>query len=170
MKGYVRNMTPVWAHAMKRSIGPNKTVPLEELYEQYGKKHNLEDGAEFVSWLKTVKLKSSDRWQIVVEEDVPITSEIKEDVDKTKDKVSVESKVVEVVNSKTRNNITPFVTTKMSVADVVQLSVRQAKEVIPKMNDLNLLKYSLQEASQLANKDSLCIVLRKRIKDIQSYR
>jgi len=41
MKGYVKNKTTMWTHAMKRAIGPGGTVSLKELYKQYGKKHNL---------------------------------------------------------------------------------------------------------------------------------
>jgi hypothetical protein len=58
----------------------------------------------------------------------------------------------------------------MNVDDVVGLSVRQARELLPKVTDLNLLKYALQEANQLANKDSLCKVIRKRITDLQLCR
>jgi len=68
MNGYVQNKTNIWAHAMKRSIGPNAKVPLDELYEQYGTKHNLKKGKEFVEWLRTVKLKDESKWMVIFDE------------------------------------------------------------------------------------------------------
>ncbi len=56
---------------------------------------------------------------------------------------------------------------EMTVKDVVMLSVRQGREMLPRITDLKLLKYAFQEANQLAGKDSLCNLLRKRIKDLE---
>ena len=56
---------------------------------------------------------------------------------------------------------------KMTIQEVVMLSVRQGREVLPKITDLKLLKYAFQEANQLAGKDSLCNIIRKRIKDLE---
>ena len=55
MKGYVLNSAPIWAHVMKRAVGPGAKISLDDLYEQYGKKHGLAEGEEFVEWLKSVK-------------------------------------------------------------------------------------------------------------------
>ena len=68
------------------------------------------------------------------------------------------------------SGVTPLVKTKMEIRDIVELSVRNAREILPKVNDLTLLKYALQEANQLAGKDSLCKIIRKRIKDLQIAR
>lgn len=162
MEGYVMNISAGWTHAMKRSIGPGAKVPLEELFEQYGAKHDLKEGQEFADWLRSVKLKDSNKWKIVVEDDTTKSVETKvtsEDVDsRTSNKVYVSS------------GMAPMVEIKLEVADVVGLSVRQAREKLPKIQDLNLLKYSLQEANQLAGKDSLCKIIRKRIRDLQIAR
>jgi len=64
----------------------------------------------------------------------------------------------------TADNISPK---KMTVEDVAALSVRKAREVLPQISDIKLLKYSLQEANQLANKDSLCRLLRKRVSELE---
>ncbi|MHA1833725.1 MAG: hypothetical protein ACTSV7_07015, partial [Candidatus Baldrarchaeia archaeon] len=69
MNGYIQNITPVYAHAMKRAVGPGVRVSLDELYEQYGRKHNLTEGTEFVEWLRNVKLRDIDRWKIILEEE-----------------------------------------------------------------------------------------------------
>ena len=164
MKGFVKNSTPVWAHAMKRAIGPNQTVGLDELYNQYGKKHGLAEGEEFVSWLRSVKLRDTERWQIVFENDVEAKEQ--EAGEGKVENVDVEP-IVTIVKSET---VTPLVPTNMEVKDVVLLSVRKAREVVPKITDLKLLKYAIQEANQLSNKDSLCRILRKRIRDIEISR
>jgi len=157
MNGYMMNTTPGWKHAMKRSIGPGAKVPLDELFEQYGVKHGLKEGKEFVDWLKTVKLKDNKAWKIVFNTDAegPIPEE--EVVKPTK-------------HSNAPDNIAPMVPVKMTVEDVVGMSVRQARESLPRVTDLNLLKYAFQEANQLSGKDSLCKVIRKRIRDLNIAR
>jgi len=154
MDGYLVNASPGWAHAMKRTIGPGAKVPLSELYEQYGVKHNLEEGDQFINWLQEVKLKDKNKWKIVLSEEVPV------EVDKEEEK--------KVKPNRREDLVTPPVsTTKLEVKDIVELSVRKAREIIPTIMDLNLLKYAMNEANQKPGKDSLCIVLRKRILELQ---
>lgn len=163
MKGYVINITSGWTHAMKRSIGPGAKIPLDELFEQYGAKHDLKEGEEFAEWLRSVKLQDIQKWKVVVEDDNTETTNkadsISEDVDsRTSNKVGAGT------------GVTPMVVTKTEVVDVVGFSVREAREKLPNIKDLNLLKYALQEANQLAGKDSLCKIIRKRIRDLQIAR
>jgi hypothetical protein len=158
MNGYVKNKTHNWVHAMKRVIGPGIKISLSELYKQYGEKHGIHDGEPFVQWLREVKLKDRDKWEIIL---------INED-DVTKDKNTIEE--VEGVADTTYDNIASMVPKKLEVKEIVELSVRKARELLPKITDLNLLKYSLQEANPRAGKDSLCNILRKRIKELQIAR
>ncbi len=148
MNGYVINRSPLWTHAMKREIRPNGKIEISDLYKQYGKKHNLEEGEEFINWLKTVKLKG-DRWSIVLNESI---------------------KKIENNNSENySDNVAPIVPTKISVEDIINLTVRKAREIIPDISDLKTLKVALRDASKLANKDSLCRILRKRVQDLERY-
>lgn len=156
MKGYVLNTTPSWTHAMKRSIGPGAKIPLEELFEQYGAKHEIRNGKEFVEWLRNVKLRDSNKWKIVLEDEATET---------TKTNTEVEEPQTRVVGGPA-----PMVAVKTTVQDVVGMSVREAREKLPKIQDLNLLKYAMQEANQLSGKDSLCKIIRKRIRDLQIAR
>jgi len=152
MKGYVLNKSTMWVHAMKRSIAPGGKIPLKELYDQYGKKHSLAKGDEFVSWLTAIKLRDENRWQVILETE---KSKV-EDKDLTLKEVKVD---IERIKPK-----------DMSIADVVSLSVRQARELLPKVTDIKLLKYSLEEANPRAGKDSLCRILRKRISELETQR
>lgn len=153
MKGYIKNTAPTWAHILKRSVGPGSTIDLEVLYEQYGIKHNLAKGDEFIGWLKNVKLKNKDQWKIIlVSEEEELTA--KDSKEEKEEKVEME------VNS----NVP---TRKMDVKDVVGLSVRKAREVVPTIMDVKLLKYAISEARNLAGKDSLCNILRKRVNELQ---
>ena len=172
MRGYVQNKSSVWTHVMKRAVGPGQQIPLEELYEQYGKKHGLAEGEEFVGWLREVKLKDTNKWRIVVEkgEDQPISKEVEKTAEKTEPEPREEEPNVNVVRAPNSGGVTPMVPKDIEVEDVVQLSVRKARELVPQIRDLNLLKYALQEANQRTNKDSLCQILRKRIKEIQIAR
>jgi len=113
MNGYIKNKTPVWRHAMKRQIGPGATVSLDELYAQYGEKHGLEEGEPFVAWIRNIKLIDKDTWQIVYGEESSET-EPKE----------VEKEVAEMV--------VPYVKKEMEVDEVINFSVRAAREKLPK--------------------------------------
>jgi len=167
MNGYVMNIGKTWMNAMKRAVGPGAKIPLDELYEQYGKKHNLAEGLEFVEWLKNVKLRDHERWNVVVND---ISKENKDSIDIIEKSSEDEITKTESTTNLKPTNVVPMVQQKMSVADLVGLSVRQAKAILSDIKDLNLLKYALQEANQLTGKDSLCILIRKRIKEIQIAR
>lgn len=158
MKGYVKNISREWAYAMKRSVRPGGEIPLTELFEQYGKKYDMEPGDEFVDWLQNVKLNRSDRWRIVY------------DFEKEEKTKSVQPAPVEEVKQQSVSHTAPMVAKKMQVEDVVNLTVRSAREVLPKVTDLGLLKYSLAEARQMAGKDSLCRLLHKRVRELQISR
>ncbi len=155
MNGHLINKSAMWLHAMKRAIGPGAKVPLTELYDQYGPKHELEKGQEFIEWLRNVKLKDNDNWHIELEEEV-------------KAKEVQEEKPVEI--EERRIDITKVNPKDMSIEEVVNLSVRQAREVIPNVLDLKLLKYSLSEAKPRSGKDSLCRILRNRIRILETQR
>ena len=158
IEGYVKNMTHLWAHVIKRAVGPGSNIQLQDIYDQYGKKHNLRSESEFIKWLKDVKLTDRNRWRV-------FTS-----LDKSLDEVSEskeEIKEADVAPTKTRgDNVPPVVVKDIEISDIVGLSVRKAREIIPGIMDIQLLKYSEKEAKQLTGKDSLCIILRKRIQEL----
>jgi len=153
MNGYIKNKTSLWRHAMKREIGPGKTVSLDELYEQYGEKHSLEKGKSFVEWLKHIKLKDTNVWQVVYNED---EKNIGKKASKPEEKSNVAKELV-----------VPHVKKEQSVDEVVNLSVREAREKLPKMTNTKLLKYGLEVAGKLANKDTLCQMLRRRLSELE---
>lgn len=156
MKGVIINRSSMWLHAMKRAVAPGGKIPLDELYDQYGKKHEIKKGKDFIEWLKNVKLRGNENWQIVLE-----TAKAKEikGQESPPDTIPVELKRLDLtkINPKT-----------MEIADIVSLSVRQAREVLPRISDIKLLKYSLQEANPRAGKDSLCRILKKRISELET--
>lgn len=167
MIGYVQNISPGWAHALKRAVRPGGKIPLDELYSQYGKKHSLAEGKTFVDWLGNVKLKDRNRWKIVYDDGASAVSDVLVEESTTQIEKQTEKKPV----GKNKNDYTtPIVPKGMSVSDIVELSVRKAREVVPKLTDLKLLQYSLQQASSRSGKDSLCRLLRKRIVDLKTAR
>lgn len=154
MKGYVMNISARWMHVMKRSVAPGSKIPLDELYEQYGKKHDLKKGKDFTEWLEAVKLKDKFMWKIVYGD------ELKE---MAKNDAVSDIQIPQAIEKA----IPAQDIKKMTIQEVVTLSVRQGREVLPKITDLKLLKYAFQEANQLAGKDSLCNIIRRRIKDLE---
>ena len=156
MKGYVKNKTPVWRHAFKRSVGPGQQIPLDDLFEQYGVKHDLKPDKSFVNWLTQVKLKDSNLWEIHYEdENSPEPIEVVEPVDKPISRVNMTS---------------PILRKDLKVSDIVNMPVRQARADLKKITDLDLLKYALNEARQLSNRDTLCIMLRRRCQELELTR
>ena len=75
-KWYLKNKYHLGGHIMKRYVAPNGQVPLEELYKQYGPKHGLPRDESFIVWLREVKLKDSDRWVVVDEDDLVETNKL----------------------------------------------------------------------------------------------
>lgn len=156
MDGYVKNVTSEWAYAMKRTVKPGGEIPLSELYEQYGKKHGMDPDEGFVDWLQNVKLNNRRRWQIVYDFGDKKDSNLNEPKTKSNKKEKYD-------------NVAPMVSTvKMSVEDIVNLTVRKAREELPRITDIKLLKYALSEARQIPNKDSLCQLLYKRIRELST--
>jgi hypothetical protein len=154
MNGHVKNKTMAWRHAMKRSVGPGHEIPLDELFEQYGSKHDLEEGKPFVEWLRDVKLKDRGVWEVIFE-----------------DGTEKNEQAEEIVREKQKNDlVVPLVKKEMEVADVVGMSVRTARTDLKKITDIKLLKYALGEANQMANKDTLVRMLRKRIMELEITR
>ena len=158
IEGYVKNMTHLWAHVMKRAVGPGANILLQDIYDQYGKKHNLKSKKEFIKWLKEVKLRDRDKWVIFIED------EKVSDTDNESKEAPKE--VVSETNKSRGDNVAPVVVKDIEISDIVGLSVRKAREIIPEIFDIQLLKYAEKEAKQLTGKDSLSIILRKRIQEL----
>jgi len=166
MKGYVKNMTHLWAHTMKRSVGPGQTILLDDLYEQYGKRHDLKKGKEFIQWLQEVKLRDKNKWQIFHEDNKPYAEVLSGKVLQVEVEATVQGSNVVKTDKSRGENVAPVVPTEMSVDDVVELSVRAAREVIPTIQDIQLLKYAEKQAHQRTGKDSLRRILMKRIQEL----
>jgi hypothetical protein len=161
MKGYVRNKTDVWRHAMKRTIGPQHKVNLDDLYKQYGAKHGLEEGMPFVEWLRNVKLRDTSIWEVIYDE--ANQTQVEE--------AAPESEVKEQINdTDTTNLVVPFVKKPLEPSDIVNMTVREARDRLKKITDLDLLKYAYNEVRQLSNKDTLGRMLMIRIKDLEISR
>jgi len=158
MKGYVKNKTAGWRHAMKRSVGPGHKIPMDELFEQYGKKHGLEQGDQFVEWLSNVKLRDKSTWDIVCEDDPkPVESEEPDAKESIIDKHSSYTAV-------------PFVKKDLQIEDIVNMTVRSARVELKKITDIRLLRRSYEYARKLAHKDTLCQHLRRRIQELELTR
>jgi len=152
LKGFLKNTSHLGGHIMKRYVAPHGLVPLEELYAQYGLKYGLLKDDSFITWLREVKLQDKERWVIVdnaEEEFAEVNEELRVEKEESEEKLDKKPSDLQV----------------MELAD---LSVRKAREALPMISDAKILKYALKEASQRPNKDSLCIMLRKRINELAS--
>jgi len=166
MKGYVKNISRFPRYALKRHFLAGTSVSLEELYAQYGEKHGLKAGEEFVQWLSDVKLPDTTVWEIVHEDAAEKAEEKPED-----NKVKITGKITETSDEKI--NIrepmkAPQIKGEFTYEDVAGFSVRKAREEIPKIRDIKLLKYALNVANQRPNKETLCRILRKRIEEMHA--
>ena len=196
MEGYLKSKSNYWKHAFKKKIRPGGKVSLNDLYNLYGKKYSIEEGDEFVSWLKDVKLKSTmDQWEIILQDEVtpkgisvtieePNKSDLEfmaegiDAADTTETVEKVEDIKKESINDKSveQDYIKPSEVIKggdknyrnFTVEDVVLLSVRKARELVPVITDKKLLRYALQEAGPRAGKENLCRILQKRITELDT--
>jgi len=110
MKGYIKSKKTAWVHIFKMSVRPGGKVPLDELYNLYGTRHNIKE-KDFVKWLREVKLRgSADDWIVVEEDDIDVSAPTA----KEKEKVRYET-----------NNNGDVVVSKMSVQDVMGLPVEK---------------------------------------------
>lgn len=160
MEGYLKSKNVTWIHAFKQSVRPGGKIELDYLYNIYGTKYGLKEGEEFLDWLKDVKLKNSkNKWEIILQNDT------------TPDELTKEAGAIEVSENgtgvvATQEEYSEPALKDFRVEDIVMLSVRKAREIIPQITDVKLLKYALQEARQRPNKDSLVRILDKRVQMI----
>jgi hypothetical protein len=161
MKGYVKNIGRLWRHALKHSISPGEKISLDLLFEEYGAKHGFEPGRKFADWIMNVKLKDPSVWEVVYEDEIAATAAAV--VEATDAPPAPEKNVMPVTTS-------PIMKKDFGVIDIINMSVRTARADLRKMTDLNLLKHALSEARQLAGKDTLCIMLRRRISELEITR
>lgn len=169
MKGYVKNISRFPMYALKRHFLAGKRIPLDDLYAQYGEKHGLKPNEEFVNWLREVKLKDPAFWEITFE-----TGEAKAEEKPEDNKVKVTGKITKTSDKKINLPVKaePMaagqVTGELTYEDVAGYSVRKAREEVPKIKDVKLLKYALNVANQRPNKETLCRILRKRIEEMHA--
>lgn len=167
MEGYVKNISRFPRYALKRHFLAGARTPLSELYAQYGEKHGLKEGEEFVAWLRDVKLTDTSVWEI--------THEGSAKAEKPEDKkVTITGKITatsdEKINLPTSKEPMRAAQVKQELTyeDVANFSVRKAREEVPKIKDIKLLKYALNVANQRPNKETLCRILRKKIEEMQA--
>lgn len=165
MEGYVKNLTKRPLYALKRHVMPGMTVPLAALYKEYGDKHGIEAGQPFVNWLRQVKLPDDKIWEIHLGhaeelQKVTITAQLTEVVDGAEKKEGLS-------NEEKAQSARPIIKNEWEVDDIVNLTVRQAREEIPKIRDKKVLSYALNVARQKPNKETVCKILEKRIDELR---
>lgn len=164
MQGYVRNISRTWRHALKRSVAPGQKIDLDVLYAEYGEKHGIEEGQPFVDWIRNVKLKDAGTWEVSYRKPMDIPEDVSKE---TKNVVSDDDKTQKDEQENKPDNVAPFNVTKPDISYVVDLSVRKAKEELPKIMDVKLLRAALNITNTQAGKDTLTRMLRKRIKELE---
>jgi hypothetical protein len=171
MKGYVRNISVRPVYALKRHILPGKSVELNVLYKEYGEKHGIEEGQPFVDWLRKIKLPNEEIWDIQMVEDleeenkVTVTAKITQIVDGADDQK--EQKKEGLSNQDKVNSGGVQMKKEWEVEEVVDLTVKQAREEIPKIKDRKILSYALTVARQRPNKETICRILEKRLNEVK---
>jgi hypothetical protein len=118
--------------------------------------------------LRHVKLIDNKVWEIHYEDGKAKTEKAPED-----NKVKITGKITETSDEKINIRQSeparaPQVKGELTYEDVADFSVRKAREEVPKIKDIKLLKYALNVANQRPNKETLCRILRKRIEEMQA--
>lgn len=167
MEGYVRNTSNTWRHAFKRSIGPGQKIELDVLYEAYGEKHDIEPGQPFAVWLREVKIKDAGTWEISYTPEATTESAPEKVAEEVTEEVEKEAEVV-VPEQEKVDNVAPFVMNpENEIMDIVNLSVRKAREIVPNLSDSALVKNAHAVCRTQSNKDTLTNMLKKRMDELK---
>lgn len=183
MEGYIKNTGNRYVYIFKQPVKPGERIELDSLYRRYGKKHGIEEGDAFVDWVKNVKLRDNTSFTVFYKGNmdkakVEHTETVQKSIDSENRPSVAETNEKSKINKKDRFNAAvkgntgtaPVVKTKMNVEDVVSMSVRTARVKLNDITDYKLLKYAYQEARNRTGKDTLCQLLRRRLKDMEMDR
>ena len=166
MDGYIVNKSGMWRHVFKRAVGPNQSVSLDDLYKEYGIKNNINEGKEFIDWLKEIKLKNDNRWLFNYNEteytkdnkkvtDSGVVIEVVDGVetiaDIPNDDDKLDNSVDEVKNNSNNKRskltkedlVTPMTSIRMTPERLINLKLPEFKEQLEKTNDLNVVKKAI---------------------------
>jgi len=169
MDGFVRNISNTWRHALKRSVAPGQKINLDVLYEEYGMKHGIKKGKDFVEWMRAVKLKDAGTWEIFFTNKKSKAAKTEASAQPTEAPIEVKSEPEEVVDAKKQaDNVAPFVTDdNKEIMDIVKLSVRKAREVLPTIASSALLTQAHAIARTQSGKDTLTNLIKKRLDELK---
>lgn len=159
MRGYLQNQGNQAYFVMQRQIPPGGKVNLSEAYKSLGSKSGLEEGIEFVEWLK-VNILTRGAWGFYEQEGVPLKGE-KTAVSK---KAGSRKKVVSTTTTKTsskkdqdargagrvlKRDVNAIKGDKITPAKIVEAPYDEARALIEKCRDKSVLKKSFEVNSTL---------------------
>lgn len=175
MKGYVKNESNQAYFIVQRQIPPGGKVELIDVYKSVGKQSGLDEGSEFVDWLRT-DIFTKGTWGFYDSFDKPFgikkktikKATISKDQNETTSATTSPKKGKEAVGAgrALRRDVNQAKGVKITPAIIIDASYDQAQSFIEKCTDKSVLKKSLALTKHFANKEKHMRHILKRLEQV----
>lgn len=180
MRGYVQNQGKQAYFVCQRQIPPGGKVELDDVYKSVGKKSGLDDGPEFLEWIKTNVFRRGS-WGYFEEEGKPFSSPKttkktkapvveKEDPDveeaMEKRRSSKKGKDAKGGGRSLRRDADKAMGVKVTPAAIIEAPYEQARGLIEKTKDRVILKKALNLTKHFSGKEQHMRHIIKRLEQV----
>lgn len=174
MRGYVQNEGTQAYFIVQRQIPPGGKVKIEDIYKSVGKKSGLEEGIEFVEWLRTNVFRKGS-WKFYEEEGKLLGPS------RPKDSPKVEVKKEVAPNSKTSSNRADDAVgagrvlrrdsknqkgTEITAASIIEAPYDKARTLIDKTRDKSVLNKAMALTKHFSGKEQHMRHLMRRLEQV----
>ncbi len=163
MKGFVKNEGEKGVFILQRTLYPGALLSFDEAYLSVGGKSGLKNGISFVRWLRDNYL-SGAQWVFYKEEGVPYFSQ--------EEMSEIEERPVEAVapakgaGRVMRRHVNDAKGTEITANTIIEQPFTQAKVLIDKCGDRNVLKKALALSQHFSKKEDHMRHLMKRLQQV----
>jgi len=177
MRGYVKNEGRQAYFVCQRQIPPGGSVELDDVYKSVGKKSGLEDGPEFVEWVKTNVFRRGS-WgyyedagkplggQPVVKQAAPKKTAPKKPAVSAKGKSSKKAKDAKGAGRALRRDVNEAEGIIVTPAAIIEAPYEQARGLIEKTRDRTVLKKALALTQHFGGKEQHMRHIMKRMEQV----
>jgi hypothetical protein len=180
MRGFLKNETGRSVFKLQRPLPVNGVLSFDDAYLTLGEKSGKKEGQGFVKWLKDTHF-PDEGWVFYREEGVlffpkpkqetPVKEEVKEiEVSPDPPKAPRKKIAAKGAGKKLRQNANKKRSSKKSQeivpGDVINADLPQAKELLSKIKDRQVLKRALSLSNHFSNKEEHRRLINRRLEEV----
>lgn len=177
MRGYIQNEGTQAYFIVQRQIPPGGKVQIEDAYKSVGKQSGLEEGPDFIEWLKTT-IFTRGTWGYYEAEGKPLGDKApakkaapkkaapKKEVASEKKQSSKKSKDAKGAGRTLRRDANAALGVIVTPAAIIEAPYDQARGLIDKTKDRTVLKKALALTQHFGGKEQHMRHLMKRMEQI----